>query len=305
MKEYFILQYKMANRRLWEAKINPVIGYGLGAMGFVLLSDYLFEQSTFAKYLVVLVALSLLFNLTHTNRNEFLQCTFGTKKFRQIRVIENIIVSTPFVGLLLYHNAFIEASLLFIASFLIATISIKINRSFTIPTPFYKNPFEFTVGFRKTFYIFPIAYALTFIAIRVNNMNLGIFAMLLVFLVAMSFYAKPENEFYVWIHADNPSDFLFKKLKIASIYTLPLALPIVCSLIVYYPADTDLIILFLFAGLFFLWAVILAKYAAYPIEMNIPEAILLVICLYFPPLLLLLIPYLFKKSINKLNRYLR
>ena len=76
-----------------------------------------------------------------------------------------------------------------------------------MPTPFSKNPFEFTTGFRRTLLIFPLAYALTVIAINVDNLNLGIFSILLIFLIVLSFYSKPEEEYYVWVHADTPKSF--------------------------------------------------------------------------------------------------
>ena len=47
------------------------------------------------------------------------------------------------------------------------------NFNLTIPTPFSKKPFEFSTGFRRSFFMFPIAYILTFIAIRVDNFNLA------------------------------------------------------------------------------------------------------------------------------------
>jgi hypothetical protein len=41
--------------------------------------------------------------------------------------------------------------------------------------PFYKYPFEFTVGFRTNYFMFFITYFLAIMAIHVDNFNLGIF----------------------------------------------------------------------------------------------------------------------------------
>ena len=58
-------------------------------------------------------------------------------------------------------------------------------------------------------------------------------------------------------------------------------------------------------GFAFLMLIILAKYAAYPAEMNLPEGIMIALCLIFPPLLLGLIPFFYRKAVNKLTFLLK
>lgn len=291
----------MTNRKLKEAGINPLIGYLLGVIAFVVISEYIFQKTEFAKYLVLLTSLSLLFKLSERNRTDFLRSAFGDKRKIKIRVIENLIVSVPFVAILIFKNAFFESALLLTLSVIYAAFSYQTNFNFSIPTPFPKNPFEFTVGFRKTFFIFPIAYTLTIIAINVDNLNLGIFSMLLLFLTSLSYYAKPENEFYVWVHADTPKTFLMKKIRVATKSVSLLTFPILLFLLISYPINFDLILIFFLIGLLFLWTIILAKYSAYPGEMNLLEGILIAICIYFPPILLAIMIFFYNKSINKLK----
>lgn len=219
----------------------------------------------------------------------------------RIRIIENLILYMPFFSILLYKSFIIEASILFLCSIILALFSFNSNFNLTIPTPFSKKPFEFSTGFRKTFLIFPVAYALTVIAINVDNLNLGIFAFLLVFLTSFSYYHKPEQEYYVWVHAETPKAFLKNKVLNASKNTTLLAIPIIISLLVFYPSEFELILVFFLIGLLFLWTIILAKYSAYPGEMNLPEGIIIAFSLYFPPLLLAIIPFFYTKSINKLK----
>jgi len=249
--------------------------------------------------------LTLLAKTSEINRNTFLLMVFGNKKSRVIRIIENLILCLPFSVLLIYHTEFWESVLLISASVFLAGFSFTTNYNFTLPTPFYKRPFEFTVGFRNTFYIFPFAYLLTIIAISVNNLNLGIFALLLVFIVTFTFYLKPENEYYVWSFSTSSARFLLVKLVTASWYSAFLALPPGIALCVFYPSEIATILMFLFLGFTFLWTIILAKYSSYPNEINLPEGILIAVCIYFPPLLLFLIPYFYIKSIRKLNAILK
>lgn len=305
MKAYFLLQHKMANRRLHELGIHPVVGCVLAAGCFILISEYLFYKTEFAKYVVVLTALSLLAKTSETNRTEFLKVVFDSKKFRNIRIVENGLICLPFSILLGYHQALPEAILLLAGSVFLAGFTLKNNLNHALPTPFYHRPFEFTVGFRNTFYLLPLPYILTVIALSVDNLNLGMFAMLLIFLIALTYYVKPENQYFVWIYSSSPSAFIFEKLKTATLYAAFLVAPIVVSLIMYYPQHTGIILLLGLTGFAFLWTMVLAKYAAYPNELNLPEGILMALCIYFPPLLLALIPFFYSKSVKKLHALLK
>jgi hypothetical protein len=296
MKDYFYLQYIMTNRKIKEAGLPPLLGYLFVLIAFVLLSAYVFQKTDFAKYLVILISLSSIFKLSENTRADFLLSTFGDKIKMQIRILENTILCLPFVLLLLYKSFFLEASMLFLCSLLLSLFTLQSAFHFTIPTPFSKNPFEFSTGFRRSFFLFPIAYALTFMAIKVDNFNLGLFSMLLIFLVAMSYYPTPENEFFVWVHADSPESFLKKKMTVALSYVMILASPILISLLIFYPMEFEKTLLFLLIGVLLLPTIILAKYTAYPTEINFPEVIKIALCLFFPPLFVVLIPYLYFKA---------
>jgi len=304
MGDYFYLQFVMTNRKIKETGINPLLGYLLTLTAFVLLSEYIFHKTEFAKYLIILICISLQFRLSERNRTDFLLSTFGDKTKKKIRIIENLFVCLPFVTILTYKNYLLESSSLFVSSIILALFSLHSNINFSIPTPFSKRPFEFSVGFRKSVFIFPIVYALTFIAIYVDNLNLGIFSMMLIFLISLSYYTKPEQEYYVWIHAESPATFLKNKILNATKNASFLVLPILTGLLIFYPTEFGLILLFFVAGIMYLWAIILAKYSAYPEEMNLPEGIVIAFSLYFPPLLLAIIPYFYTKSINKLKMIL-
>jgi hypothetical protein len=301
MKDYFYLQYIMTNRKIKEAGLPPLLGYIFVLIAFVLLSAYVFQKTDFAKYLVILISLSSIFKLSENTRADFLLSTFGDKIKMQIRILENTILCLPFVLLLLYKSCFLEASMLFLCSLLLSLFTLQSAFHFTIPTPFSKNPFEFSTGFRKSFFLFPIAYALTFMAIKVDNFNLGLFSMLLIFLVAMSYYPTPENEFFVWVHADSPKSFLKKKMTVALSYVMLLASPILISLLIFYPMEFEKTLLFLLISVLLLPTIILAKYTAYPTEINFPEVIKIALCLFFPPLFVVMIPYLYFKAGSNLK----
>lgn len=304
MKAYFALQYKMTNRKLRAAGVHPLLAYTLGVLVFVVLALYLFQKTSFAKYLFVLGYLSIVFPLTAKDRSDFLHTVFGDQENRRIRVLENGILSLPFVVVLAIKGAFWELSVLLLLGSVLAIFSFHSSTNLSIPTPFAKQPFEFTVGFRKTFFIFPIAYGLTIIAISVDNLNLGIFSMLLLFLTAMNYYLKPEPQYYVWIHSHTPNAFLFYKIRVATKNMLLLCSPILLGLLAFYPSNYGLLLLFFMAGLLLLCTVIMAKYAAYPRELNLPETILLALSIVLPLFVVFTLPFFYSKALKQLNSIL-
>jgi hypothetical protein len=305
MKHYFHLQFLITNRKIKETGINPILAYLLGLAALILITAYIFQKTEFAKYTVLLTCLSLLSKLSENNRTDFLIATFGDRLKNKIRILENGLVSIPFVMVLLYQNAWLEAALLWVIAIILAVFSFKTNVNFTLPTPFSKRPFEFLVGFRKTFYLFPMAYLLTVIAIQVGNFNLGIFSMLLIFGTVLSYFAKPEQAYYVWVHAYTPKKFLIhKKIATATQYTSILVAPVLVGLLMFYPNEYHIVLLFFLIGLLFVWTIILGKYSAYPNEMSLPEGMLLAFSVYFPPMLLVMMPFFYHKSIQKLKMLL-
>lgn len=295
----------MTNRRFKDTGFRPLIAYLILTVGFVGLSIYLFRKTEFAQYVYMLFALTLIGKLSETGRTEFLKICFGDIKLKKIRVTENLIYLLPFLIFLLYKQLFLSSLLLCILTIILVLVNFRTTINFTLWTPFSKRPFEFTTGFRNTFYLIFAAYTLTVIAISVNNFNLGVFAMLLVFATTLSYYTKPENEYYVWTYNVNAKSFLFSKIKTAIIFSTSLALPITIVLAIFYTENIGILSLFFLVGWAFLIGVILSKYSAYPDEMNIIQGIFLALCIWFPPILVVLIPYLFKKSENSLSSLLK
>lgn len=295
----------MTNRKFKDAGFTPLLAYILLTALFIGLSIYFFHQTEFAKYFYLLLALTLIGKLSETRRTEFLKICFGDIQLKKIRITENLIYSIPFFAFLLYKQLFGYAGLLWILTTILALVNFRTTFNFTIWTPFSKKPFEFTTGFRNTFYIFIAAYTLTIIAVLVNNFNLGVFSMLFVFVTIFSYYSKPENEYFVWAHNQKPKVFLLSKIKTALLFSSSIALPIVLILAIFIPQNIGIILFFLVVCLAFLISVIVCKYAAYPDEISITQGIFLALCIWFPPVLIILIPYFFKKSENSLSRLLK
>jgi len=301
MKYYFQLQIKMLSRQLTALGIHPVLAIIILLPAFTGLSLLLFAKTEYAGYIYVLTALSLLTGLSETRRNDFLRTCFTGKSYRLVRIAENAIVTLPFIIFLLYKMLFVHAGIALVFSALMAVFTSSKKSDFTLPTPFGRRPFEFTAGFRSTFLLLILAYLLLIISIRADNFNLGIFALILVFLVCFTYYLNPENEFYIWIFSCGPAKFLAGKIATAMLYSGLLSLPVFIGLLIFYPDKALIIAGFQALAFIYLGAVILAKYSSYPSQLNLPQLVLISLSVWFPPALLVVIPFFYVKSFEKLK----
>jgi len=303
MKEYFLLQYKMTNRKFVAFGIPIVIGYVLLLFGFIWGSEYLFSKITeFAKYLYLLLGLFSVSKLSSKGRNDFLKSYF--KEYNKLRILENCIIIFPFVAYFLYKGMYLCIPVIIVLAILMTLVKFNSSFNYTIPTPFSKNPFEFSVGFRKTFYIFPIAYYVAYESIIVGNFNLGLFSILLIYAVLLSYYSYVENEYYVWSYKLSAKDFLIRKIKTGVYYSVLLSAPVVFALGVSFYKELELILSFLLISICFLVTVILAKYSAYPNKMNLSQGVLIALGVLVPPIFIGIIPYFYLESIKRLKNIL-
>lgn len=302
--EYFKLQLKLLNRKLVDFGISKELGYPLIFIGFYLVSNYLVEKLENYCLLYAILPISLALKLSQTERNTFLKQTYSKGNFYLIRAFENFFIALPFALFLFVKEYYwLSMSTLF-STIVLALFNLKSNGTWVLPTPFSKKPFEFMLGFRKSFPLLIITLFLAFIAIKVKNLNLAIGSICIIQLLSCTFYFKPENPYFVWIHNNNPKTFLIKKIKDGIKNMFSLTLPNLVITSVFFYRNLDEIGLFYAIGVLFFIIVILMKYASFPNQIGIPQLILLGVSLYFPPLLLLFIPYFYKEAIQKLKNYL-
>jgi len=302
---YFQLQFKLLNRRFKDLGFEPWFAYVLLLATLATITHQSFERFSFAPFVLVGVCMMLEVNLGNQKRIDFLKTVFTASKFRQIRLLENASLALPFMLELIIYQKWIALVLLIAGTFLLALVNVKFSHQKTLPTPFSNRPFEFTVGFRSALFLLIACYILMGIALYVDNFNLGMFSILALFVVCMGFYTQPEDEFYVWIHHHSTSTFLFSKVKIALMNVSLLSSPLVLILLGFYPMNGGYIALFVLITFVFMIAVVLAKYAAYPNEIQLIQVFFLGISIPAPFLLLLFIPLFYNQATNRLKSYLK
>ncbi|MEM8524443.1 MAG: ABC transporter permease [Bacteroidota bacterium] len=305
MKYYFQLQFRRIQRKIEAFGIQPTLGIVLAIVMFILFSKFLFYKTRFAPWIYLAVAVSILVNLGEQKRSDLLKNIFLAKPFRQVRMLENALIVLPFCLYLIYEGSYWLALGLPIVASLLANFTFRQVFHFTIPTPFWKFPFEFIVGFRKLSLLVLIGFLLTFQAIRVENHNLGFFSLGLQFFIALMYYNQPENPYFVWIFKGTSQQFLRKKI-VAGLICSSITNFLIFSILIFFFSEHWMILIGIqIFGYVLLIAIILAKYSAFPSEMSLPQVLLYLISLIFPPLFLFTIPMFYKQSKQKLKPFLK
>lgn len=301
MKYYFILQLRRIKRKFLAMGISPIWAYLLSFLGFIALSKFLFCSTSYADWIYVLLGISVVFKLGESNRNDLLKSLYKKKDYYRIRVLENSIAVLPFSLYLLYEGRYLMVLILSVFSILLAAINFRQQLNYTIPTPFRKHPFEFIIGFRKYFLFILLAFFLTYKAIEVSNFNLGLFSLAVLFFISMSFYMKPEKVYFVWIYSTSVKIFLRKKVVNALLCSSVLSMPVLIALSIFFSDEIVIIAGGQLLGYVFIISMVLAKYSAFPNEISLPQAILFGLSLWFPPMLLIIIPIFYVQSIKRLR----
>ncbi len=306
MKWYFVLQIKMLNRHLNDFGVPPALAYPILLLLFVLGSNFIFYsiESEYAAYVYLLVAVSTVLKLGEKKRNDFLKLSFTRKAYGKIRILENVLILIPFAIYLIYESEYLQILYLYLLGLIFSKFTVSTPSSFVIPTPFSKQPFEFSSGFRKTFYIYPVVYWLTYKSVEVQNFNLGIFSLLLLFFTLISYYTKMENQFYVWSFKYSAKEFLLKKIKIGVRFATLLSLPIFITLSIFFTESIVIVIVFqCLCFLYFIQAII-AKYSDFPKQINLPNSMIFALSLSLIPFVVITFRYFYNKSMLKLKSVL-
>jgi len=247
----------------------------------------------------------LCFSFTSSERNTFLKSCFSKEKFYLIRLFENLLIGIPFIILLMINGIWLAALMIPIANCIIILFNNKREINYVLPTPFFKYPFEFLVGFRKTFFLILVMYAICVIAIIVGNFNLGLFSLIIIHLICVFFYLDLENYFYIWIHSLKSFDFLIKKIKIMLLYTSLLTLPILIALSLAFQNKFTIVVFVQIIGYISISASLLSKYAFFPNRIPLHKFIMFITSLVLVPLVVIFIPYFYVKSQLELKKILK
>lgn len=300
MKHYFSLQKTILERHLVANGVRPWVAYVFGPLLFVGLCLLLLERTDYAAYAIAMFGVSLTARLSGVVRNDFLSIQFSPEEYRGIRLRENALFALPFALILLLKGFGALALVQCLVGGAMVFLPINALNVRALPTPFSKRPWEFAVGFRKSWPLLLIAAFLLTMGLRVDNFELSVFSACIPGLVAMSFYGAPEPGFYVWVHAFSPRAFLHRKLLLGCSQLLLLSLPFLVAVLVAFPGEWLIIFLTHLLLQLYLILMITAKYANYPEEIDLQHSFVMGAGMVFPPLLLGLIPFFYRRALGRL-----
>ncbi len=298
---YFWLQFQRIARLIDGNGKLILLGLSVMTTGFIGLSVLLFEKTEFAVWIYALIAVGLFVRLGERGRNDHLKSLFRNRDYFKVRLLENGLTSFIFIPIMILYSEFYVAAGIAFLSQLMAIVPISLRTSYVIPTPFRKHPFEFIIGFRKTYLGFMMSYLLLIKAIEVHNYNLGLFAMGIVFMVVMSFFSKPEPLYYVWIFKRTSGEFLKQKGVTSALCTALIAIPALAALCIAFPENMILSIAVYLLAQLLIGSMIVAKYSAYPDEMSLAQGFLFAFGFMFPPLLPFIVWRFYRQSKDSLD----
>ena len=236
IEHYFQLQFRMLNRSIRDFGLHPAVAYIFAVLGFVVISYLLFYKVSFAEYIFPFFALASMYKLCNEDRNHWLAMNL-VNHFRKIRFLENLIIALPFLIFMLVKASYFGIIILCLGMAILTFYTSKEINNVAIPTPFSSRPFEFLVGFRRTFIMFIIAYFLCGMAIYVDNYALGLFSVIVPFWISISFYNNQERIYLVWMNSSNAKIFLSEKLKTALLFSNLTAFLPAIAMLVYNPGQ--------------------------------------------------------------------
>lgn len=304
MKYHFSLQYLRFKRDCKSVGINPYLGIGVVVCSFIIFSEIIFKKISYSSLLYLLTALIIVSTFGEEIRNQFLKSIFPPIKFRKLRLLENLFAAAPFSIFLVLENHYLLAIITLALSGMLSLFNKMALKGIQIPSPFSKNPYEFTVGFRRNYVFILTIYSVAFLSVYYHNFILGLLSLLGMFLLCLTFYSVEDPIYYVWIHSQSSKVFLRNKIRIALRYSFSLGLVIVLPLVCFYYFRIGLILLTLTVGLLYVVLGILAVYVNFPSKRTVSQNIQFYFAICIPPFLLFVIPNMYYQSIRRLKEYL-
>lgn len=299
--EYFRLQMRRIHRMVVDMGLHPMLNYSVIAALYLGFSAALFSQNPKALISYTLLAIFVTSIWNDARREDFLKSTFARRDYYLIRCVENLVTVFPFVLALCVSGNYLPAMGVLAMAMMMAISSFKVKWQIVIPTPFYRHPFEFIIGFRWSFVLFGLGYFLTYISIVHQNFGIGVFVIIAFSCLCSLYHSSAEDWQYIWIFAYPAHKFLLYKSLIATAYTLLLCLPVLMALIFAFPERLLSLMAFQALGLLILYLGVASKYTSYPGSMNMKNALLMLFSFIIPPMLLFTVPFFYIQAKQQLK----
>jgi hypothetical protein len=281
---------------MWLAAILLLVLFAGG-------SYFLAQRTPLAGWGILIALFIVLLPLTSKERYDHLRLIFKSKEVFKVRLIENALLSLPFMISLVWVDWMAAVG----AIIVVFGLTVKpLGRliPYSIPTPFNRIPVAFPSGFRRLLIVHLLSWVICVFAITIDNYNMGLFSIILNWLLIYAYYGKIEPLEYVWMNSSTPKNLIVNRMREGLLGALMLILPFVICFIILDPSQWYLPVAILFLGVLNLWNVILSMLGDFPEETTIPNGIIVALSLMLPPLLLVSLFYFYAKAKNNLKTIL-
>jgi len=289
----------LLERQLAIWRLAPWLIYGLVPVVFFLLCLMLVERSEHLSWAIVAMGLSAVSRLSGQARNDFLRGLFRGGEYRRIRLAENGLLLLPFVVFLLVKGFWAQTLVLGIVGMSSVWWIARFARA--LPPPFSRRPFEFTVGFRRYWWLLLIAGVLLYQGVRVMNFELSMFAAVLVMLAGSMFLSPLEPGEFVSVHTLTPKAFLHGKVRLLCGQLFLLVLPFLLTVAAVFPGYWLTILIIVVYGYVFFLLNLVIKYAIFPKVAHVGHAIIITFGMIFLPFGLYQIYLFYRRALVRLE----
>lgn len=301
LTSYFKLHFTLLLRSVRSTGIPLAL---CGAVFFATLFGlwwYALEHVLEVFCISLLILFTALSPLGYSDRTDFLKTTFSTVPFLIIRGIENAVVALPIALSLFFAHQIVYAFGVMVFALLWALVKNKHTSTYVLPTPFRNHPFEFISGFRQTWFMLLLPLALVYLSRAHDNINFALFGLVLYYLVFMTYYQRQEPQYFVWSYMGRAQSFLWKKMVMVLLHSsMVVSLPFLLT-IFYFPSAFFYCLAACLFGLSVLLTQLFAKYATFPHQATGAQAVYVGLCIWFPPMVLVIMPYLYMKAEKNLH----
>ncbi|MCH7400250.1 hypothetical protein ACFOUP_07160 [Belliella kenyensis] len=243
---------------------------------------------------------------TNTPKLIFLKAFMGYNKAMKMLILENFIVSVPFLLALFLNGYRLACLVVILISVLVALLTAKFRPTRSFPTPFFNYPFEFQIGYRQHFFLILFSYLFVVFSNQEIRQEVEWVVFLGIFALISTFYSeKIEDTSYIMLSKRSPRSFLLRKLGVSIFLTNMLILPL-CSILIWsnFINLKDIIWVY-FSGLLFLCFVILAKYIAFPNKINISQGAFIGLSVVLIPISIFTFPVFYFQAEKNLSRLMK
>ena len=301
IRYHFTLQLKRLSRLFRETGLLPILGFLGAPLLLIVVAEIIYMKEDYGPYAVALLGLLFSVDIARSEL-QFKRSVYGKTISTYISILESLILSLPFLLILIWHKHFLLSSLLLGLSTL-APLSITSISGTPIKTPFYKIPFEFARGFRIYWPLYILLSFILFQAIRVSNFNLGLFTLGACSLSSLFFYSYQEPIQYILNDSRKVNSFLASKLTHALIGNFILSIAFAGILTFFFIEKWHFIIGVFIIGQILLSTMVLAKYSAYPRALQLPQVILIGLAFWLPPAIIVVVPLLLRSAKRSLAQF--